>query len=83
MKATGIVRKLDGLGRLVLPKEIRKSYKIEEKEALEIYVDGSFIMLKKYEQTCTFCKQTTELEAYKEKQLCKQCIKEIEKMAEG
>ena len=54
MKATGIVRKVDELGRIVLPIELRRTLKIEIKDPLEIYVDGESIMLKKYQPACVF-----------------------------
>ena len=52
MKSTGIVRKVDELGRIVLPIELRRTLDIAEKDAIEIYVDGESIILKKYEPTC-------------------------------
>ena len=55
MKSTGIVRKVDELGRIVLPIELRRTLDIEVKDALEIYVDGAQIILKKYEPACIFC----------------------------
>ena len=55
MKSTGIVRKVDELGRVVLPIELRRTLDIAEKDALEIYVDESSIILKKYEPACIFC----------------------------
>ena len=55
MKSTGIVRKVDELGRIVLPIELRRTLDIAEKDAIEIYVDGASIILKKYEPTCIFC----------------------------
>lgn len=58
MKATGIVRKVDELGRVVLPIELRRNLDIKEKDALEIYVDEDKIILKKYEPACIFCNQS-------------------------
>ena len=55
MKSTGIVRKVDELGRIVLPIELRRTLDIAEKDSLEIYVDESAIVLKKYEPACIFC----------------------------
>ncbi len=60
MKATGIVRKIDELGRIVLPRELRNKLNIREKDALEIYVDGEYIMLKKFEMSCIFCDNEEE-----------------------
>ena len=54
MKSTGIVRKVDELGRIVLPIELRRTLEIAERDSLEIYVEGSTIILKKYEPACIF-----------------------------
>ena len=75
MKSTGIVRKVDELGRIVLPIELRRTLDIAEKDSIEIYVDGSSIILKKYEPTCVFCGITV----YKGKNVCANCIKELKK----
>ena len=55
MKSTGVVRRVDELGRIVIPIELRRTLDIAEKDALEIYVDGEQIILKKYEPACIFC----------------------------
>ena len=65
MKATGIVRKVDELGRVVLPIELRRNLDINEKDALEIYVDEDKIILKKYEPACIFCNQSVDTVVYK------------------
>lgn len=79
MKATGIVRKVDNLGRIVIPKELRNTLDIEIKEALEIYTDNEKIVLKKYEKDCIFCgeKDSRELVNFKCKTICKKCIREL------
>ena len=79
MKSTGIVRKVDELGRIVLPIELRRTLGIEEKDALEIYVDSDTIMLKKYEPACIFCGNAKDIFVYKNKNICPQCIKELKK----
>ena len=56
MKSTGIIRKVDELGRVVIPIEIRNQFNIVEKDPIEIYVDGSSIILKKFEPNCIFCR---------------------------
>lgn len=61
MKSTGIVRRVDELGRIVIPIELRNKLKIEEKDPIEIYVDGSSIILKKYQENCVFCGSTKKL----------------------
>ncbi len=73
MKATGIVRRIDSLGRVVLPRELRRSMGIDEKDALEIFVDGNYIILKKYELSCVFCGSTSDINPFKEKMVCKDC----------
>lgn len=77
MKATGIVRRVDELGRVVLPIELRRNMHIAEKDALEIYVDDSNIILKKYEPDCIFCGNATDVTTFKGKNVCKACIKEM------
>lgn len=73
MKATGIVRKVDELGRIVLPIELRRNLDIEERDPLEIYVDGDKIVLCKYEPTCVFCGSAQELVSYRGKNVCAAC----------
>ncbi len=79
MKSTGIVRRVDELGRVVIPIEIRNKFSIAEKDPIEIYVDGSNIVLKKYEETCIFCGNTKNLSEYKEKLICDKCAEQIAK----
>ncbi|MBR3887584.1 MAG: AbrB/MazE/SpoVT family DNA-binding domain-containing protein [Clostridia bacterium] len=77
MKSTGIVRKVDELGRIVLPIELRRTLGIDIKDAIEIYVDNSTIVLKKYEPTCVFCGESENVTNYKDKIVCKACIEEM------
>lgn len=77
MKSTGIVRKVDELGRIVIPKELRRTLNIEEKDSLEIYVDGEQIILRKYEPSCIFCGDARDVINYKGKNICKKCLKEL------
>ena len=77
MKATGIVRKVDELGRIVLPIELRKILGIEPKDQLEIFVDGNIIMLCKYEPKCVFCGKSENIEKFHEKSICSECIEKI------
>jgi transcriptional pleiotropic regulator of transition state genes len=79
MKSTGIVRKVDELGRIVLPIELRRTFDIEEKDALEIYVDGSSIILKKYEPSCIFCGNAKDVLTFKGKNVCPSCLEELKK----
>lgn len=77
MKSTGIVRKVDELGRVVLPIELRRNLNIEEKDALEIYVDGNNVILKKYEPDCIFCGNANDVVNFKGKNICEACLKEM------
>ena len=80
MKSTGIVRKMDELGRVVIPIEIRNQFNIAEKDPVEIYVDGSSIVIKKYEPNCIFCGNTEDLINYNDKLICEDCSKKISKL---
>ena len=77
MKSTGIVRKVDELGRIVLPIELRRTMGIEVKDALEIYVDGDHIVLKKYEPSCVFCGNAKDIIHFKGKNACSDCAHEL------
>lgn len=77
MKSTGIVRKVDELGRVVIPIELRRTLDIAEKDALEIYVDADKIILKKYEPACVFCGSADNVVNYKNKNVCQSCLKEM------
>lgn len=79
MKSTGIVRKVDELGRIVLPIELRRTLNIAEKDSLEIYVDGSSIILKKYEPACVFCNDAKNVVNYKGKNVCQNCLAELKR----
>ena len=79
MKSTGIVRKADELGRVVIPIELRRTLNIEEKDSLEIYVDGEHIILKKYEPACIFCGNAKDVVQYKGKNICPACMEEFKK----
>lgn len=79
MKSTGIVRKVDELGRVVIPIELRRTLNIEEKDSLEIYVDGEHIILKKYEPACIFCGNAKDVIVYKGKNICPDCMAEFKK----
>ena len=80
MKSTGIVRKVDELGRIVLPIELRRPMDIAEKDAIEIYVDGASIILRKYEPTCIFCGDAKNVINYRGKNICPNCLKELKKL---
>ena len=73
LKSTGIVRKVDELGRVVIPIELRRTHAIDEKDSMEIYVDGDKIILRKYEPACVFCGNAAEVETFKGKLVCHSC----------
>lgn len=75
MKSTGIVRKVDGLGRIVLPKELLCTLNISAHDALEIFMDNDRIFLNKYEPGCIFCGRRTE-RIFKGKRVCTGCAQE-------
>jgi len=77
MKATGIVRKVDVLGRIVLPIELRKNLDIEKEDPIEIFVDGDYILLKKYEPACIFCGNAKNVKRVRDKNVCEDCLKEL------
>ena len=70
MKSTGIIRRVDELGRVVIPIEIRNQFNIIEKDPIEIYVEGGTIVLKKFEPNCIFCGNTKNLVAFNDKLIC-------------
>lgn len=77
IKSTGIVRRMDELGRVVIPMELRNQFKIVEKDPIEIFVDGSSIVLRKYEPNCIFCGNTKDLYEYNDKLVCSRCAEKI------
>lgn len=80
MKSTGIIRRVDELGRVVLPIELRNKFGITEKDPMEIYVDGSSIILKKFEPNCIFCGSSKKLVDFQEKMICEKCAAKISKL---
>lgn len=77
MRATGIVRKVDQLGRVSIPKEIRKSLQIENKDPVEIFTDGEYIIFQKYNPGCFICGEVETTRIFKKKLLCQKCIDAI------
>ena len=78
MKSTGVVRKIDDLGRIVLPMEVRKGLGIEDKESLEIFTDEDMIILKKLNGSCVICGSSDNLIDYKGKSLCRSCVEGLQ-----
>ena len=81
MKSTGITRKVDELGRIVLPIELRRTLDIDVKDALEIYVSDDSIILKKYQPCCIFCSNAEDIVSHMGKNVCRSCLKELMKQA--
>ena len=79
MKSTGIVRKVDDLGRLVIPMEIRKNMNIETRDPIEIFVEEESIILKKYQPSCIFCENASNLLQFKGKLICPECLEKLKK----
>ena len=77
MKSTGIVRKVDELGRIVLPIELRRTLDIAERDELEIYLDDDKVILKKYEPSCIFCGSSCGLVTYHGRNVCIECIENM------
>ena len=77
MKSTGIVRNVDELGRIVIPKEMRKKMGISNSDPVEIYVESDKIILTKYAPSCHFCSSDVEISEFKGKKICKACLEEI------
>lgn len=84
MKATGMLRKVDELGRIVIPKELRRQYNVEDnKDFFEIFVEDDAIILKKYQPSCIFCGELKEISSYKGRNICSSCIQSISNLTNG
>lgn len=83
MKSTGVIRRLDELGRIVIPMELRNKYNIKEKDPIEIFVDGSSIVLRKFEPNCIFCGSSKNLLVFEEKVICEKCTSKISDLLEN
>ena len=77
MKSTGVVRKVDELGRIVLPISIRQIMDINEKDALEIFTDENKIILQKYQPSCIFCNNADNIVFFNGKRICEECLAKI------
>ena len=77
MKSTGMFRRVDELGRIVLPKELRTRLEIEEGDPLEIFLDGDHIVLQKYQPACTFCQSSDNIVYFQGKRVCAACLAKI------
>ena len=79
MKSTGVVRRIDELGRIVLPIEIRRSLDINVKDPVEIFIDNERIVLQKYSPSCIFCGEADDVVTFKNKRVCRACLEEMKK----
>ena len=77
MKSTGIIRKVDDLGRIVLPIELRRTLDIAERDEIEIYMEDDRIILQKFEPACIFCASSRGLITYRGKNVCQECVKKM------
>lgn len=77
MKSTGVVRRLDELGRIVIPIELRRTLDLADRECLEIFTEGDQIILKKYQPACIFCGEAKDVINYKGKNICRCCLEDI------
>ncbi len=77
MKTTGIVRKIDELGRIVIPIEMRNTLGIEPGNGIEIHFENNTIILRKYEPTCVFCGETNGVFEFRGKKVCQSCKLEL------
>ncbi len=80
MKSTGIVRRIDELGRVVLPIELRRTMNLEVRDPVEIFMEGDAIVLKKYEASCLFCGGNRQLTEYRGKQICGDCLRQLREL---
>lgn len=81
MKSIGIVRKIDELGRIVLPIETRRQLDLEPRDGVEIFVDEDKIILKKYQPCCLFCNDGDDIVTFKDKKICRKCLAEMKEKA--
>ncbi len=81
MKSTGMVRKVDELGRIVLPAEIRQSMDINVRDALEIFTDEGRIILQKYQPSCIFCNNADNIIYFSNKRICTECLEKLKAQA--
>ena len=77
MKSTGVVRKVDELGRIVLPIEIRKTLDIQQNDAVEIFIDQDKIVLQKYQPACIFCNNIDNIVYFSGKRICSACLEKM------
>jgi len=77
MKSTGIVRRVDELGRIVLPAELRRTLDIGEKDQMEILVQDDAVVMRKYRPTCVFCDSVRDLAIFRGRNVCEDCLRQL------
>ena len=77
MKSTGVVRRVDELGRIILPIELRRTFEMSIKDPIEIYTEDDKIILKKFQRTCVFCSSPENIVEFKGKMVCKECLEDL------
>ena len=77
MKSTGIIRRIDGLGRVVLPIELRRTLDLDIKDPVEIFVEGESIVLRKYEAACIFCGGIKAVTSFRGRLVCADCLRQL------
>jgi len=80
MKPTGLVRKIDDLGRIVIPRELRKEMEMEVKDSVEVYVEEGNVVFKKYLPSCSFCNSKEDIITYKGKNVCSDCVRNLKQL---
>ena len=80
MKATGVVRKIDPLGRLVIPIEVRRMLGLRENEPVEMFIDGTKVVIQKYVPACIICGSLADVHTIDDKNICDICVEKIKKM---
>ena len=80
MKSTGVVRKIDNTGRIVLPRELRSILDIKERDNIEIFIDGDRIVLQKYQPACMFCNEADNVVFFNGKRVCAGCVEKIKQL---
>lgn len=81
MKSTGMVKRIDELGRIVLPKNVRQPMGIDTGDSVEIFTDGDRIILRKFEPACVFCGEAENVVFYQEKRICAACVERIKHLS--
>ena len=80
MKSAGIARRVDKLGRIVVPKTLMRNLEIENLDPVEMYLEGDLIFMKKYHPACIFCDSIIDVQEYKGKKICLSCMDELRKL---